>query len=352
VNASDGIASVTIGGVGFTLQQLQALNGMQTVDTTEGVLKLNSFSGDKFGGSVNYTYTVKAAIDNDTRGDAAGTYFDDSVTIAVEGIGGTAATDSLVIRIRDDAPRAFSAANSGQSTALPTNLMLVLDISGSMNDPSGVAGLSRLALMKQSVNKLIDDYDAFGDVMVNIVTFSSQASNPQPNWQAATEAKGFVNGLVASGTTNYDDALNTAWNAFKNDGGRQLGGQNILYFLSDGVPNVNGVPLGALASPTYGTGDNNLGGGNGIDGDEEADWQGFLKNFEIKSYAIGLGTGAVARQLDPIAFDGTAVGTNTNAIVVTDLKDLDATLATTITAPPLAGTLLDGTTATTGADGG
>jgi hypothetical protein len=46
------------------------------------------------------------------------------------------------------------------------------------------------------------------------------------------------------------------------------------------------------------------------------------------------------------------VGTNTNAIVVTDLKDLDATLATTITAPPLAGTLLDGTTATTGADGG
>ena len=262
----------------------------------------------------------------------------------------SAAANQLLITVDDDTPVANPATNSGQSSAQPTNLTLILDISGSMNDPSGVSGLSRLALMKQAVGKLIDGYDAFGDVKVNVITFSSTASNPQAIWQDPSAAKTFVGGLSARGSTNYDDALNEAWRAFISDTGRFADGQNILYFLSDGEPNENDLSNSSL--PTYGTSDNNLGGGDGISYSEEDDWIGFLKNFDIKAYSIGLGSGVSASKLDPIAYDGTGAGTNTPAIVVTNLSQLDATLSNTIAAPPLVGTLLDGVTAATGADGG
>ncbi|CAK6694537.1 hypothetical protein OGCDGJMD_01654 [Cyanobium usitatum str. Tous] len=262
----------------------------------------------------------------------------------------SAAANQLLITVDDDTPVANPATNSGQSSAQPTNLTLILDISGSMNDPSGVSGLSRLALMKQAVGKLIDGYDAFGDVKVNVITFSSTASNPQAIWQDPSAAKTFVGGLSARGSTNYDDALNEAWRAFISDTGRFADGQNILYFLSDGEPNENDLSNSSL--PTYGTSDNNLGGGDGISYSEEDDWIGFLENFDIKAYSIGLGSGVSASKLDPIAYDGTGAGTNTPAIVVTNLSQLDATLSNTIAAPPLVGTLLDGVTAATGADGG
>jgi hypothetical protein len=108
VSATDGIKELVIGGTTFTLTELQALNGTpQTVDTGEGELKLTGYSGTATGGTVNYTYTLKAAIDNDdtvTYPGATNTDFNDSVTITVKGVGGTTASDDLVIRIVDDVP--------------------------------------------------------------------------------------------------------------------------------------------------------------------------------------------------------------------------------------------------------
>jgi hypothetical protein len=180
---------------------------------------------------------------------------------------------------------------------------------------------------------------------VNIVIFSTSASNPSSGWVTVDQAKAIVLGLSADGSTNYDDALNTAWNAF-NATGKIEGAQNVSYFLSDGAPTANAISGSPVHSP--------LGGGNGIDSEEETAWEGFLAANNVKSYALGMGSGVTLSNLQPIAYDG-ANGQEMPAIVVTDLSQLAATLTATVFSTPVVGDLLDadgGLSATAGADGG
>ncbi|MEZ0271310.1 MAG: retention module-containing protein, partial [Methylophilaceae bacterium] len=79
VTATDGILNIVIGGTTYTLAQMQAFNGTQIVNTGEGVLTLTGYSGTATSGTVNYSYTVSATIDNDSKAGATGTQFDDSV---------------------------------------------------------------------------------------------------------------------------------------------------------------------------------------------------------------------------------------------------------------------------------
>ena len=119
VSATDGIAGITVGGVSFTLAQMQAFatsNGV--VNTGEGVLTLTGYSGTASGGQVSYRYTLSATIDNDSKVptgadtvDGAG--FNDSVTVTVTGVGGSTASDALVIRALDDTPTASTAQRTG-----------------------------------------------------------------------------------------------------------------------------------------------------------------------------------------------------------------------------------------------
>ena len=105
VSATDGISTVVIGGTSFTLAQVMAFgttNGV--VDTGEGTLTLTGYSGTGSSGTISYSYTLKATIDNDTKPGATGDHFDDSVTLTVNGAGGTSASDTLVVRIVDDVP--------------------------------------------------------------------------------------------------------------------------------------------------------------------------------------------------------------------------------------------------------
>ncbi|KRA97542.1 hypothetical protein ASD83_10470 [Devosia sp. Root685] len=110
VSATDGIASVVIGGTSFTLMQLQAFDGTQTISTGEGTLTLLSYTGTAAGGSVAYKYTLNATIDNVNHSGATPTGFDDSVTVTVNGIGGTSGSDTIVVSIIDDMPIASNEA--------------------------------------------------------------------------------------------------------------------------------------------------------------------------------------------------------------------------------------------------
>ena len=119
VAATDGIKNVVIGGVSFTLAEMQSFDGSQTVSTGEGTLTLTGYAGNSFGGTVSYTYTLNATIDNDSKVAVAPDavtpeHFDDHVTITVNGIGGTSSSDSLVVRAVDDTP---SAENDSDSIA-------------------------------------------------------------------------------------------------------------------------------------------------------------------------------------------------------------------------------------------
>ncbi|WP_275426640.1 retention module-containing protein [Aeromonas allosaccharophila] len=261
------------------------------------------------------------------------------------------------ISFKDDGPSVTAATNSGQATQVQnTNLMLILDVSGSMGDPSGYQGMTRMEVMQKSALELLDKYSAYGTVMVNIITFASSANNPTSVWVNVDVAKSTILGLVPSGSTNYDDALNEAIKAF-GDSGRLTGAQNVSYFMSDGLPNANSLSGSAASVPD---GNNSLGGGDGIDGDgatlsgETKDWADFLTANNINSFALGMGSGATQSALDPIAYNGVsgASPANTTAVVVTDFSQLAATLLSTVVAPPLSGQLIDGITASSGADGG
>ena len=140
VSTNDGILNLVIGGTTFTLAQMQAFattNG--SVNTGEGVLTLTSYSGSVFSGTVNYSYTLSATIDNDSKAGATGTYFDDSVTLTVNGLGGTTASDNLVVRAVDDTPTATLNSNSVNEGAL-----LTVNAAGGVltNDTAGADGFA------------------------------------------------------------------------------------------------------------------------------------------------------------------------------------------------------------------
>jgi len=234
-------------------------------------------------------------------------------------------TGSLQINVHDDSPL-VSAPIVDTLNTLDTNMMIVLDTSGSMSQPSGITGLTRLEAAVQSIDKLLDKYDNLGGVAVRLVTFSDAHKALGTTWETVAQAKVDLSKLAASGGTNYDYALSDAQTAFATAAGKLAGAQNVSYFFSDGDPtlsstnpNPNFFQDGSQTQTIL---------GDGIDANEEAAWLTFLNNNQIKSYAIGLGTGVTDTYLNPVAYDGQATE-NLNGTVVTSLDQLDTTLANT-----------------------
>ena len=286
----------------------------------------------------NYSVTLSAPIDHDA-GNGENIKAIDLNVVATDGELTT--TGTLTVNVEDDAPNAVAATNTVVLPAVDTNVMLMLDISGSMGQNGG----ERLTIMKQAVNEMLDQYDNLGDVMVRVVTFNSGASAYQSNWVTVDAAKAYVNGLTANGNTNYDAALLMGMDAF-DDPGKIAGAQNVSYFLTDGQPTVsydwnNAGYTGFLPNQT------------GIQPSEEAIWTNFLTTNSIKSYAYGMGTGATLSAMNPVAYDGTTA-TNTNAIVVADINELPPILRDSIVIPTT-GNITSGTLGAgsgLGADGG
>ncbi|WP_419708970.1 retention module-containing protein [Pseudomonas sp. NFX224] len=274
-----------------------------------------------------YTYTLTSAPKTTPGANDGPNTLSDSFTYKATDAGGNSTTSTIVVNIVDDVPKAVASERSVAAVEIDTNLLLVIDVSGSMADSSGVSGLSRLELAKQAISALLDKYDDLGDVKVQIVTFSSNATDKTSVWVDVATAKAIVSGLSAGGGTNYDAAVGVAQDAF-NTNGKLTGAQNVGYFFSDGKPNEGSI----------GTQD-------------EANWKDFLTDNQIKNYAIGLGKNVDNDALDPLAYDGTGTGTNTNAVIVTDLGQLNSVLSGTVIGAPVTGSLL-GEGGTFGADGG
>ncbi|WP_323957496.1 beta strand repeat-containing protein [Aeromonas caviae] len=351
----ENLTTLTIGGQAYNLTS----GGSQTlINNTEGMLTVTGVSGPTAGVyTVNYTYTLKDNVLTHNVQGNIDTANGPSFVVSATDASGDSGTGNLQVVISDDAPIANAVTNAGQATQVQnTNLMLILDISGSMGDPSGYQGMTRMQVMQKSALELLDKYSAYGSVMVNIVTFSTSAANPTGVWVSVDVAKAIILGLTPTNSTNYDDALNEAIKAF-GDTGKLANAQNVSYFMSDGLPNANSLSGTPATVPD---GNNSLGGGNGIDGDgttlsgETKDWADFLTANNINSYALGMGSGATQSALDPIAYNGVsgASPANTTAVVVTDFSQLTATLLSTVVAPPLAGQLINGVAASAGADGG
>ena len=248
-------ASLTSGGVAiaWTLQ-----NAGHTLVGKAGTATIITVTITDAG---TYNVTLSGPIDHATANQ------EDNTTFAVPVIvsdGHTTTPTTLSVTIEDDSPKAVPVEVSIVPTDSKTNVMLILDLSGSMGTSSGLTGLTRLDVAKAAINELLDQYDNRGDVMVRIVTFSTTGAAVGSAWQSVADAKAAIAGLTAGGNTNYDAALLTAMGAFA-DGTKLTGPgtQNVSYFLSDGDPTASSdwpqIPGTQLA--------------NGIQANEQAVWE-------------------------------------------------------------------------------
>lgn len=256
--------------------------------------------------------------------------------------GARTATGLITVAVEDDAPVAISQENT--AATIDTNLLITLDISNSMNEPSGINGQTKFQSSVDSIKQLLNTYDGFGEVSVRLVTFADGAVTQGSAWGSIAQANSLLNNLIADGaSTNYDGALANAIKAF-DDPGKIVGAQNVSYFFSDGNPNRgDGNPniLSNLGSTIVDA---------GINAVEEKIWTDFLNDNQIKSYAIGIGSGVTKLEfLEPIAYDGQAQR-NINAVIVQQLSDLNSVLAGTVT-DLAAGQLLTGQLTGTGVGG-
>ncbi|WP_256676735.1 VWA domain-containing protein, partial [Pseudomonas sp. PICF6] len=151
----------------------------------------------------SYTYTLTSPATTAPNANDGPNVLSESFTYQATDALGNSVTGNLVVSIVDDVPTAVASERSVTAVEIDSNLLIVLDVSGSMADPSGVPGLSRLDLAKQAISALLDKYDDLGDVKVQLVTFSSSATDQTSVWVDVATAKSLLSGLSAGGGTNY-----------------------------------------------------------------------------------------------------------------------------------------------------
>lgn len=244
---------------------------------------------------------------------------------------------SFKIDVDDDTPVAQPVSQGLVESTGATNLMLMLDLSGSMDSASGLTNLSRIDVLRAAAIELIEQYANQGAVKVQIVVFKNGTAYTQDAdgnveaWMTIDAARSFILGLNENDTdggTNYDAAVAQAQLAFAANGKLETPGvRNVSYFLSDGE----------------------AAGQDGLNNTEEGAWTNFLNINNIQSIALGMGGNITAAQLDRVAYDGRGDGTNTNGVIVTDLGQVAGTLVGTVM-QPANGTLVP--PGKFGADGG
>ena len=122
------------------------------------------------------------------------------------------------------------------ATSGPKNVILVIDVSGSMND------FGRLELAKDAAKTVIDTLTNFD--YVGVVIFSDTASTLYTTTMVpATSANirslsSAIDGITARGTTNYEAAFREAFDLLtrSQDQERASSCQTALLFLTDGMP--------------------------------------------------------------------------------------------------------------------
>ncbi|WP_374651089.1 vWA domain-containing protein [Dongia sp.] len=234
----------------------------------------------------------------------------------------------------DTSPINYNDANSGtENSYRDTNVMIVLDISGSMNEDADVAtgGVqSRISIAKAALSNLLHTYETLGDVRATVVVFNKTASILF-NWGSVSEAIAAIEAIIIDpkALTNYDAALEAAETAWENPGKLTGDVDNVIYFLSDGKPTWGG------------------GWGNHLSDTDIATWDAFLEdpaNGINHVYAVGIGNDIVPPEHD-LTDVANPDGDNLPAgdvLYVTDPLDLGPALVGTVEGDPISGNVLSG----------
>ncbi|MBZ0105575.1 MAG: tandem-95 repeat protein, partial [Sulfuricella denitrificans] len=299
-----------------SINGVAAVAGVITVNTTVGTLVVQASGA----GAGAYTYTLKAAANNSLPANDANVA--ETFTYV-----GNQTTNTLTVTVLDDKPSAMNQTVEVPESVLPGyNLVLVLDVSGSMTSASAggevrqdnadgsISVTTRLAMAKDALVSLVNEYySQAADVSIRLVTFSSTATLDPTTYTTKNSAISAIQAITGSGSTNYEDALNKAKTALDSDGNGIVNDatkSNVVYFISDGMPTAGNTtnPVGASGYSTFVT-------ANGV-----------------HSYAVGIGTGlSDVTQLNNIHnVDADGNGVKESAILVPDLNKLDEELISTI----------------------
>jgi len=312
-----------------------AVGGFITVNGANGTLVVNAATGD-------YTYTLTSAADNSGAGDG------DSVVESFTYVSDVDTADLNITIVDDTAVSSDVVAEVTEAAVQSYQLLFTLDVSGSMDNDSGTINFTdgsvstRMDMAEAALIALAEEYfSQSDDVVIHLVTFESSASYSGPFTDLASFTAAVEQGNV-SGGTNYEAALNQAISAMDGNSDGLLDDtarETITYFVSDGQPTQGntGNPVGASGWDTFLQ--DNATAGN-----------------DIQSYSVGIGTGITdTTPLDNIAnVDINGDGSNEGAIIVTDLRDLEAELLSTVPASYGGSVVLSGGVSTVvfGADSG
>ncbi len=260
-------------------------------------------------------------------------------------------TADFTVTIADDLPTATNVTanlETGVSTEIganDTNLILIVDNSNSMKDNkvdtdgNGTLDTTRLEITRDSLVKLINEYDGSSNVNVKLTTFGTSAS--ASSWMSAEEALEVVNSLDGkSGWTNYEDALATTMNNY----GTAPEGNAVAYFISDGDPTVEIIDNGETE---YAKG--SLDNADGwLDDNHMTEWRDFIDTENVIALnVIGIGNEVNTDYLNKVA-DVENGSVEVIVKVIENVSELgDVLVNTVITAASTAGEISD----VMGADG-
>jgi uncharacterized protein YegL len=375
------------GSIAYNLAQIQAQNaGLKAVDgSSDGATISFSLEGGDLVGRISegpmagalvlkavatdadsFTVTQHSPLFHSDSGESNDLAF--SVVLNVSDKDGDTVQTTATVKIDDDMPNAT--AQSGEAEAQPrtnTNLLLILDDSGSMVGSEGATDLqnvNKLQALQAAVNELFEQYGNLGEVRVCFVRFDTTASTLTSGgdvWLTLDQAKDLLATLSGGGQTNYDDALLEAIASYQASGKLEAGDvtgpiQNVGYFISDGAPNDNQqwndpYNIGASWTPPASAPGVSAADGDGNLNQEEEYLQNFLKGEDIKMFSIGIGSGiddSARENLKNISYDGKNESDDDSNLYIElqDLSQLSQTLVGTVVIP------IGGAISGFGADGG
>ncbi len=173
------------------------------------------------------------------------------------------------------------------------NILLIVDTSASMGwGVPDIPGKTRMEVAIPALKELVNAYDEAGSPAFNIVEFDTSADTVSDGWVTADDARNDIDGLTASGYTNFHDGLLTGMDAF--DQGKDdifhAEGKNVTYFIADGEPNRYENTRSEYEDFT------------------ENEWKEFLEDNDMIARALGVGIPdeEAAKEMERVAYDGEA----------------------------------------------
>ncbi|MDH3221597.1 MAG: Ig-like domain-containing protein [Gammaproteobacteria bacterium] len=310
--ANDGNAGNSIDSIDFGASNFTPVGGVITATTALGTLTVYADNTTPGFSAGDYVYTLNSADNSSADVDEVFTYN------FTNGIG---YSDSLTISIIDDAPVANDLVQDvPESEEKVFNIIFTLDDSGSMawgsvtgNTNPPATEPTRMEVAKEALSALGAEYfNQSTQVEITLITFNSSASfvgtySDFASFEAA------LNGVTPGGGTNYVDATDEIRTQLTADLAAQNPAddvQNISYFISDGEANAGTSPIGS-------------------------GYIEFVNNNSVDSYSVGIGSSLPSDLSDlnyihNIDSLGRGEGTVDEALIVTDVSELESELLSTV----------------------